>query len=263
MIVRVRKLVVYLSSSQATSKTAKLPKRRGYHLTNKITNRGAAGRFFFVSGVRMTILKKITNRGAAGRFFFVSGVRVTIFVVPESGGIGRDRAGFGLQPSFASTPVQTPFRRVQARIGRDRAGSGCSPRLRAPLSRHRSGGVRARIGRDRAGSGGIGRNRAGSGGIGWNRAAAPSPHRISPGCVRKSPRPKNKTQNPPSPPQTQNTPPKNEEFYGHGGFSSRKTKQKFHRRFGDDRNHKGFFAKIRQNKNPTWSEGTNSSATGQ
>ena len=41
----------------------------------------------------MTIFeKKITNRGAAGRFFLVWGVRMTIFVVPESGGIGRDRA---------------------------------------------------------------------------------------------------------------------------------------------------------------------------
>ena len=52
---------------------------------------------------------------------------MTIFVVPESGGIGRDRAG-----------------------------SGCSPRLRATLSRQRSGGCGLE-------SGGIGRNRAESG----------------------------------------------------------------------------------------------------
>ena len=134
----------------------------------------------------------------------------------------RNRAGsggIGLQPSFASTPVQTPFRRVRARIGRDRAGSGCSPRLRAPLSRHRSGGVRARIGRDRAGSGGIGRDRAGSGGIGLQH-----PHHtaFSPGCVRKSPRPKIKPKIPPPPPKPKIPPPKNEEFYGHGGFSCRK-----------------------------------------
>ena len=109
VIVRVRELIMYWSSSQVISKTAKLPKAQ------RVTEITAPRR-------------KCTSRGAAGRFFFVLGVRVTIFVVAESGGTGRDRAAALL---FASTPVQTAFQRVRARIGRDRAESGGIGRNRA------------------------------------------------------------------------------------------------------------------------------------
>ena len=120
--------------------------------------------------------------------------------------------------------------------------------------------MRARIGRDRAGSGGIGRDRAGSGGIGLQH-----PHHtaFSPGCVRKPRAQKTKPKIPPPPPKPKIPPQKTRNFMDMEGFPAEKKTQKFHRRFGDDRNHKGVFAEIRQNTNPTWSEGTNSSATGQ
>ena len=101
VIVRVRKLVVYLSSSQVTSKTAKLPKAQT--VTAITTSR-----------------RKYTNRGAVGRFFLFRGCTRTFLLCRNRAGPG----GIGLQPSFASTPVQTAFRRVRARIGRDRAESG-------------------------------------------------------------------------------------------------------------------------------------------
>ena len=97
VIVRVRELIMYLSSSQVISKTTKLPKAQ--RVTEITTPR-----------------RNCTSRGAAGGIFFVLGVRVTMFVVAESGGPG----GIGLQPWFACTLVQT----ASGGIGRDRAESG-------------------------------------------------------------------------------------------------------------------------------------------
>ena len=106
-IVRVRKLIVYLSSSQVTSKTAKLPKaQRVIEITKKIYQQGCCWQIFFCfGGVRDHFCCAGFGQDRAGRAGSGCSPRLQAPLSRQrSGGCGLESGGIGQNRAAAPSP---------------------------------------------------------------------------------------------------------------------------------------------------------------